>query len=203
MKGESAGGKGGSMHVADVSKGILGANGIVGAGIGLATGAALTAQLQRNGAIAVSFFGDGAVNQGVFSEAHNVAALWKLPLILVCENNGFSEFSRAEDVTSGKIVDRANAFGVSAEDVDGNDVLAVWNVMARAAERARAGNGPTLIEARTYRLHGHVESESQLSRQALSAGSRSRGLARARSSFSVFRAPGRTWQGFTFATARH
>ena len=94
------------MHVADVSKGILGANGIVGAGIGLATGAALTAQLQRNGAIAVSFFGDGAVNQGVFSEALNVAALWKLPLILVCENNGFSEFSRAEDVTSGKIVDR-------------------------------------------------------------------------------------------------
>jgi TPP-dependent pyruvate/acetoin dehydrogenase alpha subunit len=159
-EGGICGGKGGSMHAADVSKGILGANGIVGAGISLATGAALTAQLQRNGAVAVSFFGDGAANQGVFAEALNVAALWKLPLIMVCENNGFSEFSRAEDVTSGKIVDRAHAFNVSAEEVDGNDVLAVWNVMARAVERARAGDGPTLIEARTYRLRGHVESET-------------------------------------------
>jgi TPP-dependent pyruvate/acetoin dehydrogenase alpha subunit len=154
------GGKGGSMHVADVSKGILGANGIVAGGIGLATGAALSAQVQRNGAVAVSFFGDGAANQGVFAEALNVAALWRLPLVLVCENNGFSEFSRAEDVTSGKIVDRAHAFGVKAEEVDGNDVLAVWNVSARAIERARVGEGPSLIEARTYRLHGHVESEA-------------------------------------------
>lgn len=153
------GGKGGSMHVADMSKGILGANGIVAAGIGLATGAAIAGQAQKNGSVGVAFFGDGASNQGVLSEALNVAALWKLPLILVCENNGFSEFSPAKTVTSGEIHARAVPYGVPSEKLDGNDVLAVWNAMARAVERARNGEGPTLIEATTYRLHGHTESE--------------------------------------------
>lgn len=154
------GGKGGSMHVADVSKGILGANGIVGGGIGLATGAALAAQCRGTGAVAVAFFGDGAANQGVVAEALNVAALWRLPLVLVCENNGYSEFSRARDMTAGRLTDRAAAYGVPAEEVDGNDVLAVWQSAARMVERARGGHGPSMLEARTYRLHGHVESEA-------------------------------------------
>lgn len=153
------GGKGGSMHVADVSKGILGANGIVGAGIGLATGAAIASQALNNNSVGVAFFGDGASNQGVLAEALNIGALWKLPLILICENNGFSEFSPADTVTAGEIYRRAEAFGVPSEKIDGNDVVAVWNAMARAVERARSGEGPSLIEATTYRLHGHTESE--------------------------------------------
>ena len=153
------GGKGGSMHVADVSKGILGANGIVAGGIGLATGAALAAQLDEKGGVAVAFFGDGAANQGVLSEALNIAALWKLPLILVCENNGFCEFSPTETVTAGNIFERAAPFGVPGVEVDGNDVHAVWSVADAAIERARNGGGPTLIEARTYRTRGHVEYE--------------------------------------------
>jgi pyruvate dehydrogenase E1 component alpha subunit len=156
------GGKGGSMHVADVSKGILGANGIVGGGIALAAGAALAAQQQKTGAVAASFFGDGAANQGVLAEALNVAALWKLPIIFVCENNGFSEFSHSRDVTSGRIFERAQAFRVPTEEVDGNDALAVWNAAGRAVERARAGEGPAFIEAKTYRLHGHTENESNI-----------------------------------------
>ncbi len=152
-------GKGGSMHVADFSKGIIGANGIVGGGIGLAAGAALAAQLDGKERVAVAFFGDGAANQGVLCEAMNVAALWKLPLLLVCENNGYSEFSRAADVTAGRIADRAHAYGVPSEEIDGNDLMAVWHSAGRAIARARSGRGPTLLEARTYRLHGHVESE--------------------------------------------
>ena len=157
--GGICGGFGGSMHVADFSKGIIGANGIVGGGIGLTTGAALAAQLDGKGAVAVCFFGDGASNQGVLMEALNVSALWKLPLILVCENNGFSEFSPSATVTSGKIVDRAKPFGVPCEEVDGNDVVAVWQAANAAVRRARAGLGPSLIEARTYRTRGHVEYE--------------------------------------------
>jgi len=156
------GGKGGSMHVADVSKGILGANGIVAGGMALAAGAALAAQQQKTGAVAVCFFGDGAANQGVLAEALNVSALWKLPLVFVCENNGFSEFSHSRDVTSGRIFERAQAFGVPNEEVEGNDAVAVWNAAARAVERARAGGGPSFIEAKTYRLHGHTESESNI-----------------------------------------
>lgn len=153
-------GMGGSMHVADFAKGILGANGIVGGGIGLAVGAALAAQLGRKGAVAVVFFGDGAANQGVLMEALNVSALWKLPLLLVCENNGFSEFSPTATVAAGAIADRATPFGVPSATVDGNDVLAVWQATNVAVRRARAGEGPSLIECRTYRLRGHVESES-------------------------------------------
>lgn len=154
------GGFGGSMHVADSSKGIIGANGIVGGGIALATGAALAAQLDGDGRVAVCFFGDGAANQGVLMEALNVAALWKLPLLLVCENNGFSEFSPSATVTAGSIAARAQPFGVPAVEVDGNDVIAVWQAAHVAVRRAREGQGASLIEARTYRTRGHVEYET-------------------------------------------
>jgi pyruvate dehydrogenase E1 component alpha subunit len=153
------GGFGGSMHVADFSKGIIGANGIVGGGIALAAGAALAAQLDGDGRVAVAFFGDGAANQGVLAEALNVAALWKLPLLLVCENNGFSEFSPTATVTAGSIAERARPFGVPSVEVDGNDVVAVWQAADVAVRRAREGRGPSLIEARTYRTRGHVEYE--------------------------------------------
>ncbi len=133
-------GKGGSMHVADFSRGILGANGIVGGGIGLAVGAALAAQLDGNGRVAVVFFGDGGANQGVVMEAINLAAIWKLPLLLVCENNGFSEFSPTDTVTAGEIAARAQPFGVPGVTVDGNDVLAVrrdGGAGSRASSRRR------------------------------------------------------------------
>jgi acetoin:2,6-dichlorophenolindophenol oxidoreductase subunit alpha len=152
-------GKGGSMHVADFSQGILGANGIVGGGIGLAVGAALAAQLDGKGRVSVVFFGDGGANQGVVMEAINLAAIWKLPLLLVCENNGFSEFSPTATVTAGEIAQRAQPFGVPSVAVDGNDVFAVRDVAEQAVARARSGGGPTLIEARTYRWRGHVETE--------------------------------------------
>jgi TPP-dependent pyruvate/acetoin dehydrogenase alpha subunit len=152
-------GKGGSMHVADFAKGILGANGIVGGGIGLAVGAALAAQLDGKGRVAAVFFGDGGANQGVVMEAVNLAAIWKLPLLLVCENNGFSEFSPTGTVTAGEIAARAQPFGVPGVAVDGNDVLAVRETAGEAVARARTGQGPTLIEARTYRWRGHVETE--------------------------------------------
>ena len=152
-------GMGGSMHVADFAKGILGANGIVGGGIGLAVGAALAAQLDRKGAVSVVFFGDGAANQGVLMEALNVSALWKLPLLLVCENNGFSEFSPTATVTAGAIADRAKPFGVPSAAVDGNDVIAVWQAANAAVRRACAGEGPSLIECRTYRVGPHSTSD--------------------------------------------
>jgi pyruvate dehydrogenase E1 component alpha subunit len=148
------------MHVADFSRGILGANGIVGGGIALAAGAALSAQLKEQREVAVAFFGDGAASQGVLGEALNLAALWRLPLILVCENNSYSEFSPTQDVTAGAIVDRAKPFGVPGVVVDGNSLLDVWRAASEAIARARGGLGPTLIEARTYRFHGHVEGET-------------------------------------------
>lgn len=153
-------GMGGSMHVADVSKGILGANGIVGAGISLAAGAALAAQLDGKAAVAVCFFGDGAAGQGVLMEALNIGALWHLPLVLVCENNGYSEYTRADTVTAGAIAERAKPYGVPGVVVDGNDVIEVWNAADAAIRRARRGEGPTLIEARTYRTRGHIEAET-------------------------------------------
>lgn len=153
-------GKGGSMHVADFGRGILGANGIVGGGIGLALGAALAAQLDREGQVSVAFFGDGGANQGVIMEALNIAAIWKLPLLLVCENNGFSEFSPTHSVTAGQIAARAQPFGVPGITVDGNDVLEVRRVAGEAIDRARRGAGPTLLEAATYRWRGHVETEA-------------------------------------------
>lgn len=153
------GGMGGSMHVADFDRGILGANGIVGGGIALAAGAALAAQLDGGNAVAVAFFGDGAAAQGVLAETLNIAALWQLPLILCCENNGYSEFSSTAAVNAGTIADRAAPFGVPALKIEGHDLLNVWQAAGEAIARARGGGGPTLIEADTYRFHGHVEGE--------------------------------------------
>jgi len=152
-------GMGGSMHVADLSKGILGANGIVGGGFAIATGAALTAKLSGNGRVAVAFFGDGAANQGVFMECLNVSTLWQLPLVFVCEYNQFCEFTPTATVTAGEIADRARAFKIPCEVVDGNDVLAVWRAAAQAVEWARSGKGPAFIQAQTYRIQGHLEAE--------------------------------------------
>jgi acetoin:2,6-dichlorophenolindophenol oxidoreductase subunit alpha len=155
-------GMGGSMHVADLTKGILGANGIVGGGLAIATGAAFGAKLSREGRVAVCFFGDGAANQGVFMECLNVSSLWGLPIVFVCEHNHFCEFTRAEQVTSGQISNRARAFGIHTAVVDGNDVEAVWMATAEAVARARRDEGPCFIEAETYRIKGHMEFEKEL-----------------------------------------
>ena len=155
-------GKGGSMHVADVDINIIGANGIVGAGIPIATGAALQAKMKRTGQISVSFFGDGAVNQGTFYESINLAAAWKLPAVFVCENNTYGEFTASREVTAGTVIGRAEAFGIPGSSVDGNDVLAVYAAAKEAVELARAGGGPSLIETVTYRQHGHTEREKAL-----------------------------------------
>jgi acetoin:2,6-dichlorophenolindophenol oxidoreductase subunit alpha len=155
-------GMGGSMHVADLTKGILGANGIVGGGLAISVGAAFGEKLSRSGRVTVCFFGDGAANQGVFMESLNVSTLWQLPLVFVCEHNHFSEFTRAEQVTAGRIVDRARAFGIHTAVVDGNDVEAVWKATAEAVARARRGEGPCFIEAETYRIKGHMEFEKEL-----------------------------------------
>ncbi len=152
-------GMGGSMHVADISKGILGANGIVGAGLAIATGAAFGAKLDGDGKVAVCFFGDGASSQGVLMETLNVSTLWQLPVIFVCENNAFSEFTPSKEVTAGRIADRARAFSMPAVEVDGNDAVAVWQAAGEAAARGRAGGGPSFIEAHTYRIQGHFEAE--------------------------------------------
>lgn len=152
-------GMGGSMHVADLGKGILGANGIVGGGFAIATGAALSTSLLGNNRVAVAFFGDGAANQGVFMECLNVSTLWQLPLVFVCEYNHFCEFTPTATVTSGEIADRARAFKLPCEVVDGNDVVAVWAAANTAVAWARSGKGPAFIEARTYRIQGHLESE--------------------------------------------
>jgi TPP-dependent pyruvate/acetoin dehydrogenase alpha subunit len=153
-------GFGGSMHVADLKKGILGANGIVGGGIGIAAGAALDASLSAEGRVAVSFFGDGAASQGVLSEVLNIAALWQLPLILVCEHNAYAEFMPTSTVTAGEIADRAKPYGIPTTTVDGNDTLAVWQAARVAVTRARGGRGASFIEAKSYRIRGHVEAEA-------------------------------------------
>jgi TPP-dependent pyruvate/acetoin dehydrogenase alpha subunit len=150
-------GKGGSMHAADLGLGVLGANGIVGGGFGIATGAALSAQKRQSGQVTVCFFGDGASNQGVFMEVLNMAALWKLPIVYLCENNNFGEYTRVEEATVADppIGARAAAFGLPTREVDGNDVMAVYEAVKEAVDRARAGEGPSFVEARTYRLAGH------------------------------------------------
>jgi pyruvate dehydrogenase E1 component alpha subunit len=152
-------GMGGSMHVADFSKGILGANGIVAGGMALTVGAALAASLDRKGQVALSFFGDGASNQGVLMETLNISTLWKLPVVFICEHNGFSEFSPSATVTAGDISDRARAFKIPVQVIDGNDAIAVWTAAADAIAHARSGEGPAFIEAKTYRIHGHFEAE--------------------------------------------
>ncbi|MEM7695467.1 MAG: dehydrogenase E1 component subunit alpha/beta [Pseudomonadota bacterium] len=150
------GGLGGSMHIADLSNNILGANGIVGAGMGLGTGAALAEKLGKTGAIGIAFFGDGAANEGIFHEAMNLAAIWRLPLIFFCENNQYGLSTPTDTVTAGPgIFARAEAYGVPGARVNGNDALAVHALTRQAALRARAGEGPTLIEALTYRWDDH------------------------------------------------
>jgi len=153
-------GKGGSMHIVSYELGILGANGIVGAGIPIATGAALASSFRNNTAVAVSFFGDGASNEGTFHESLNLASLWHLPAIYVCQNNAYAEFTPTAESTSIKdIAVRGTAYGMPGIIVDGNDVLAVHEVMLTAVQRAKRGDGPTLIEAKTYRWEGHVVGE--------------------------------------------
>ena len=151
-------GKGGSMHIADFSIGMLGANGIVAGGIPIITGAGLAAQLEGRGRVAVSFFGDGASNAGPFHESINIAALWKLPMLYVCENNLYGVNTPVADSVSVKdVTERAAAYGIPGVVVDGNDVLAVYEVAEAAVQRARAGQGPTLIECKTYRWRNHTE----------------------------------------------
>jgi pyruvate dehydrogenase E1 component alpha subunit len=153
-------GRGGSMHIADFSRGMLGANAIVGGGIALATGAGLASQVRGDGRVAVAFFGDGAANQGVLHESLNLAAIWKLPVLYVCENNGFAESTPAAYATSvPDVATRASAYGIAGVVADGADVRDVYGAARTAVERARAGEGPTLLEVKTYRHFGHFEGD--------------------------------------------
>jgi len=149
-------GKGGSMHIADLDRGMLGANGIVGAGIPLAVGAALTAQVKRSGGVSVAFFGDGASNQGQFHESLNLAAIWKLPVLFVAENNGYGEATPNEYASSvPDVATRATGYGIPGVIADGMDFFDVFEKAGTAIERARRGEGPTLLECKTYRFYGH------------------------------------------------
>jgi TPP-dependent pyruvate/acetoin dehydrogenase alpha subunit len=148
-------GKGGSMHIADHENGNLGANAIVGGSTGIATGAAMSAKMRGTDQVAVCFFGDGALGQGVLYEVMNMAALWKLPIIYACENNLYGEYTHYAEVTAGEMLARAQAFGIPAQEVDGQDVRAVYDAAVRAVERARAGDGPTFLVLNTYRFQGH------------------------------------------------
>ena len=155
-------GKGGSMHIADFSIGMLGANGIVAGGIPIVTGAGLAAQLEGKGRVAVSFFGDGASNAGPFHESINIAATWKLPMLYVCENNLYSAGTIAADTLAlSDVAARAAGYGIPGVVIDGNDVMAVYEAAEAAVNRARAGQGPTLIECKTYRWRGHTERPGQ------------------------------------------
>jgi 2-oxoisovalerate dehydrogenase E1 component len=164
LMGRDAGtnrGRGGSMHIADPAVGIFGANGIVAAGLPIAAGAATAAQLRGDGGVAVAFFGDGAVAQGAFHEAVNLAAVWRLPVIFFCENNGYAEFSPAATQHAAPLERRAAGYGVDYVAVDGNDVVATAGVACDAVSAARAGRGPVIVEAATYRWHGHYEGDPQ------------------------------------------
>lgn len=158
-------GKGGSMHIANVGLGILGANGIVGAGIPIAGGSALTSKIKGTDEVTLSFFGDAASNQGTFHETMNMAAAWKLPMIFMCENNKYGVSVCIDRVTNTEdIADRAKGYDIPGVVVDGNDVFAVYDAVQAAAERARKGEGPTLIESKTYRWHGHYEGDPMVYR---------------------------------------
>ena len=154
-------GRGGSMHIADPHLGIFGANGIVGAGLPIAVGAATAAQLRDSDSVVVAFFGDGAIAQGAFHEAVNLAAVWRLPVVFFCENNGYAEFSPAATQHAAPLRERAKGYGAHFTAVDGNDVVEVAANMADVLARLRAGEGPTIVEASTYRVHGHYEGDPQ------------------------------------------
>jgi pyruvate dehydrogenase E1 component alpha subunit len=159
-RGGLCGGKGGSMHLTDAGVGALGSFAVIGAGIPVAAGAALAAVMQETDRVAITFFGDGTTNIGAFHEAMNLAAIWKLPLILVCENNLYGEYSPLATTTPiERLADRAAAYAMPGVRIDGNDVFAVRDAVAEAAARGRAGEGPTFIEAMTYRHSGHSRSD--------------------------------------------
>jgi len=155
-------GKGGSMHIADMNKGMLGANGIVGGGPPLACGSGLTAKINKTDQTTICFFGDGASEQGTLHESLNLASIWKLPVIFVAENNGYAESTPAHYHCSVEnIADRASAYNMPGVTLDGNDIFAVYEAAHEAVARARAGQGPTLLECKTYRFNGHFEGDAQ------------------------------------------
>ena len=157
-------GKGGSMHIADMSKGMLGTNGVVAASVPLAVGAALTSKLKKLGRVAVAFFGDGGANQGVLHESMNLASVWKLPVIFCCENNQYAESTPVEySLSTAHVADRAAGYNMPGIHVDGMDVFAVYDAAGEAVARARAGEGPTLLECLTYRFYGHTVFDNPLS----------------------------------------
>ncbi|NLW40670.1 MAG: thiamine pyrophosphate-dependent dehydrogenase E1 component subunit alpha [Tissierellia bacterium] len=158
-------GKGGSMHIADVEAGNLGANGVVGGGIPIAVGAALTQQMKKTGRIVLCFFGDGATNEGSFHESVNLASIWKLPVIFFCENNLYGmSMPQSKSMNIENIADRAKAYGIPGYIIDGNDAIEVYKTVKEVAEYVRNGNGPVLIESRTYRWLGHSKSDAQVYR---------------------------------------
>jgi len=158
LLGKEAGycrGKGGSMHIADPDSGNLGANAIVGGSAGIATGAALSAKKRGSDQVAVCFFGEGALGQGLLYEVMNMASLWKLPVIYVCENNMYNEYTHYSETLAGDLPARARAFGIYTESIDGQDVQLVYETTKRSVERARRGEGPAFLECKTYRYYGH------------------------------------------------
>jgi TPP-dependent pyruvate/acetoin dehydrogenase alpha subunit len=165
LLGKKAGycrGKGGSMHIADFSIGMLGANGVVGGGFPIIVGAGLSIKLRKTDQVGVVFFGDGAANRGTFHEACNMAAIWKLPIIFVCENNLYASTTPAEySLAGGSVAARACAYGIEGHATDGGDVLEIREVAGEAVARARKGEGPAIIENRTYRYRGHFEGDPQ------------------------------------------
>ena len=158
LLGKAAGycrGKGGSMHIADQDTGNLGANAIVGGSAGIATGAAMSAKMRASDQVAVCFFGDGALGQGLLYETMNMASLWKLPVIYVCENNQYNEYTHYRETTAGEMTARAQAFGIHSESIDGQDVRVVHASALKSVEQARRGAGPSFLLCNTYRFHGH------------------------------------------------
>jgi TPP-dependent pyruvate/acetoin dehydrogenase alpha subunit len=159
-KGGLCGGKGGSMHIADLSKGMMGANGIVGGGPPLICGAALSAKYLKTGGVAIAFIGDGASNQGTTFESYNLANVWKLPVVFVVEDNGYAESTASVWSVSGSQVERARGFGMPGTEVDGHDFFAVWEAAREAIDHARSGRGPRLIHVRLNRYYGHFEGDA-------------------------------------------
>lgn len=158
-------GKGGSMHIADVENGNLGSNGVVAGGIPIAVGSALTAKMKKFDYVTLSFFGDGATNEGSFHEALNLAAIWNLPVVFICENNQYGMSSPVQEMVNIELLsDRAKAYGFPGVTIDGNDMIEVINTVYEAVERARDGKGPTFIEMITYRFNGHSKSDKLIYR---------------------------------------
>ena len=160
------GGKGGSMHIADLSKGMLGANGIVGAGAPLVCGAALTAKTLKTGGVGICFYGDGASNQGAVLESYNLAKIWNLPMVFVAEDNGYAESTASSWSVGGSQVGRGTGFGLPSREVNGSDFFEVYEVAGEAIDRARAGEGPSLLHVRLNRFYGHFEGDAMTYRGA-------------------------------------